>query len=181
MICVFIWCCHFWFALRVFFGWEEYEYRSIYTQKTLKTKLLKLNLIISRWTIDIFHLVWYLKHSHLPMCLFQCYSETEKSDEFCYVTGEVLVPTHAAVFRSLVDGYTLPFKLKLRGCSIRNFGSFWDCTLATSNGFFRERWCMGLCVVSQRWIWMIRNDLYQDFLVCFRVVSKFSMGFQVGD
>jgi len=29
---------------------------------------------------------------------------------------------------SLVDGYTLPFKLKLRGCSIRNFGSFWDCS-----------------------------------------------------
>lgn len=28
---------------------------------------------------------------------------------------------------SMVDGFTLPFKLKLRGCSIRGFGSYWNC------------------------------------------------------
>ncbi|CAK8993256.1 unnamed protein product [Durusdinium trenchii] len=28
---------------------------------------------------------------------------------------------------SLVDGYTLPFKLKLRGCSVKG-GTFWDCS-----------------------------------------------------
>mmetsp|Transcript_135839 Transcript_135839/g.321958 ORF Transcript_135839/g.321958 Transcript_135839/m.321958 type:complete len:268 (+) Transcript_135839:50-853(+) len=36
---------------------------------------------------------------------------------------------HADYFdMSLVDGFTLPFKLKLRGCSVRGVGSYWDCS-----------------------------------------------------
>ena len=129
----------------VFFGWEEYEYRSILKN----TILLKLNLIISRWTIDICHLAWYITWNiQIFPCFFQVFFWNGTNPEFCYYLV-FYIPTHAAVFRSLVDGYTLPFKLKLRGCSVRNFGSFWDCTLATifQDGFFERTggvWIYGL-------------------------------------
>eukprot|EP00438_Fugacium_kawagutii_P021085 Skav205908 [mRNA] locus=scaffold123:444534:445661:+ [translate_table: standard] len=38
-----------------------------------------------------------------------------------------LAPNKQPSVQSMVDGYTLPFKLKLRGCSINGWGSFWDC------------------------------------------------------
>eukprot|EP00913_Durusdinium_trenchii_P029634 g27776.t1 len=51
---------------------------------------------------------------------------------------------------SLVDGYTLPFKLKLRGCSVKG-GTFWDCSgLRSDDSIEQLELCMAKVMADFR-------------------------------
>lgn len=62
-----------------------------------------------------------------------------------------------------MDGYTLPFKLKLRGCSINGFGSFWDCPLDGQGWRFQGPIPINPCVLDQH-ISLVSHVLQTDGL-----------------